>query len=119
MKLSDLKKDDLAYTSALAAYWDTLGWVYFRMEDVDKAVKYLSSAWTLSQSPPMGYHLGQVYSKQHRKEAAVHIYRMALYRSSSRTHATQSEEETDARSRLEHLSPGSSTDTRSMPVPMN
>jgi tetratricopeptide (TPR) repeat protein len=116
VKLSDLKKEDLAYTSALAAYWDTLGWVYFRMEDLDKAEKYLSSAWILSQSPTIGDHLGQVYEKQQRNEAAAHIYRMALYRSSSRTHATQtqSEEETDARARLEHLSPGSSTDTHSM-----
>ena len=114
VKLSDLKKEDLAYTPALAAYWDTLGWVHFRMGNLDKAESYLNSAWTLSQSPTIGEHLGQVYEKQQRNEAAVHIYRMALYRSSSRTHASQSEEETDARARLEHLSPGSSTDTHSM-----
>ncbi len=114
VKLSDLKKEDLAYTPALAAYWDTLGWVHFRMGNLDKAESYLNSAWTLSQSPTIGEHLGKVYEKQQRNEAAVHIYRMALYRSSSRTHASQSEEETDARARLEHLSPGSSTDTHSM-----
>jgi len=116
VKLSDLKKEDLAYTSALASYWDTLGWVHFRMGNLEKAEKYLNSAWTLSQSPPIGYHLGQVYEKQHREEAAVHIYRLALYRSASRMRGMESEEETDARARLERLSPGSSLDTHSMPA---
>jgi len=116
VKLSDLKKEDLAYTSALASYWDTLGWVHFRMGNLEKAERYLNSAWTISQSPPIGYHLGQVYEKQHRKEAAVHIYRLALYRSASRMRGTESEEETDARARLERLNPGSTLDTRSMPA---
>jgi len=116
VKLSDLKKEDLAYTPALAAYWDSLGWVYFRMGNLDSAEKYLNSAWLLSQSPTIGDHLGQVYEKQHRKDAAVHIYRLALYRSSLRPRAIPSEEEKETGSRLEHLSPGSAGDSHNVPA---
>jgi tetratricopeptide (TPR) repeat protein len=111
VKLSALKKEDLAYTPALAAYWDSLGWVYFRMGNLEKAEKYLNSAWVLGQSPTIGDHLAQVYEKQRRKDAAVHMYRLALYRSSLRPHAIPSDEEKESRSRLEHLSPGSAADS--------
>ena len=65
------------------------------MGNLDQAEKYLNAAWLLSQSPAVGNHLGQVYEKQHRKEAAVHIYRLALYRSSLRQQAIQSDQEKD------------------------
>ncbi len=115
VKLADLKKDDLNYTPALAAYWDTLGWVYFRMGNFDQAEKYLSAAWVLSQSATIGDHLGQVYEKQHRKEAAARIYRLALYRFSSRsTMIPASDEENEARARLEALSPGTASESRNV-----
>jgi len=31
IKLADLKKEDLEYPPSLAAFWDTLGWVHFRL----------------------------------------------------------------------------------------
>jgi len=112
VKLSDLKKEDLAYTSSLAAYWDSLGWVYFRMGNLERAEKYLKAAWTLSESPTVGDHLGQVYERQHQKDAAVQIYRLAIYRYSIHPRAMQSDEEKESRSRLEHLSPGNAGDSR-------
>jgi tetratricopeptide (TPR) repeat protein len=115
VKLSDLKKEDLAYTSALAAYWDTLGWVYFRMGNLDQAEKYINSAWLLSQSPTVGDHLAQVYEMQHRKESAINTYRLALYQFSLRPRGiSKSDEEKQSRSRLEHLSPGGASDSRNM-----
>ena len=48
VKLSDLKNEDLGYTPSLAAYWDTLGWVYFRIGNLQQAEKYLNAAWALS-----------------------------------------------------------------------
>jgi tetratricopeptide (TPR) repeat protein len=115
VKLSDLKKEDLAYTSALAAYWDTLGWVYFRMGNLDQAEKYINSAWLLSQSPTVGDHLAQVYEKQHRKESAINTYRLALYQFSLRPRGiSKSDEEKQSRSRLEHLRPGGASDSRNM-----
>ncbi|HKT24838.1 MAG TPA: DUF3857 domain-containing protein [Candidatus Sulfotelmatobacter sp.] len=78
VKLSDLKNPDLSHTSRLAAYWDSLGWVYFRMGKLDEAEKYLRAAWVLSQAADMADHLGQVYEKEHKKNDAVHMFRLAL-----------------------------------------
>jgi tetratricopeptide (TPR) repeat protein len=78
IKLSELKDADLAHPSILAAYWDTLGWVYFRMGKLDDAEKYLSAAWVLSQATDMGDHLAQVYAKEHKKKEAIHTFRQAL-----------------------------------------
>jgi tetratricopeptide (TPR) repeat protein len=117
VNLPDLRKEDLGHASALAIYWDTLGWVYFRMGNLDQAEKYLNSSWLLAQDPEVADHLGQLYEKQSRKEAAIHIYRMALYRFSLRPNALQeSDEKKESRSRLEHLSPGSADDSRTMPA---
>lgn len=78
VKLSELKAQDLAHTAALSAYWDTLGWVYFRMGKLDEAEKYLDAAWVLSQAPDMADHLGRMYESEHKKKEAVHMFRMAL-----------------------------------------
>lgn len=78
VKLSDLKTEDLGHTSKLAAFWDSLGWVYFRMGSLDQAEKYLDAAWQLSESAVIGDHLGQVYEQEHKKEKAIRTYRLAL-----------------------------------------
>ncbi len=78
VKLTDLKVEDLRFTRSLPAYWDSLGWVYFRMGDYEKAEKYLKAGWLLSQDWAEGDHLGQLYEKQHKREQAVHMYRLAL-----------------------------------------
>jgi tetratricopeptide (TPR) repeat protein/transglutaminase-like putative cysteine protease len=103
--LSDLKKDDLGYTRSLAAYWDTLGWVRFRMGNYEKAEKYLNAAWVLSEGAVEADHLGQLYEQQDKKQAAIHLYQLALA-STEKPGATNSLPET--RARLEHLSPGAS-----------
>ncbi|HZR32145.1 MAG TPA: DUF3857 domain-containing protein [Terriglobales bacterium] len=78
VKLAELKKEDLGYTQSLAAFWDTLGWVHFRMGNLDRAEKYLDAAWTLSQWSVIGDHLGQVYEQEHKKQQAVYTYQLAL-----------------------------------------
>jgi tetratricopeptide (TPR) repeat protein len=78
ISLDDLTEKELQSVSVLAAYWDTLGWVYFRLGNLDKAEKYLNAAWTISQSALIGDHLGQVYEQQHKKDQAVRMYRLAL-----------------------------------------
>jgi len=97
LKMSELKNEDLRYSSSLAAYWDTLGWVYFRMGTYDKAESYLQAAWVLSQAEVIGDHLGQVYEIEHKKEQAIRMYQLALTASLS----PQTMKETEAR--LEHL----------------
>jgi tetratricopeptide (TPR) repeat protein len=103
VKLSDLKNEDLGYTHSLAAYWDTLGWVYFRIGNLQQAEKYLNAAWALSLGATEGDHLGKVYEQEHKKEQAVRIYHLAL--ASSR--APDRMKETQAR--LEHLDAGTKT----------
>ncbi len=78
VKLDGLKKEDLQHTTALGFYWDTLGWVYFRMGVYDKAEKYLNASWVLCQDPTVADHLGQLYEQQHKKNEAVRTYRLAL-----------------------------------------
>jgi tetratricopeptide (TPR) repeat protein len=106
VKLSDLKNEDLGYTPSLAAYWDTLGWVHFRMGSYEKAEKYLNAAWTLSEGSVVADHLGQVYEKQGKNQAAIRAYQLALAVSTGKPGAADRLAET--RARLEHLHPGGS-----------
>lgn len=69
---------DLDHTVKLAMFWDTLGWVYFRMNDLPEAEKYLKCAWSISQDTVVGEHLGQVYEKKHLKRLALHTYQLAF-----------------------------------------
>lgn len=78
VNLSDLKNEDLYHTSSLSAFWDSLGWVYFRMGNLPEAESYLNSAWALSQATDMGDHLGQVYEKENKKKQAIHTFELAL-----------------------------------------
>lgn len=70
--------ESLRIATQLAAYWDTLGWVYFRRGDLSKAESYLRAAWDLSQSAVIGDHLAQVYEHLGKKREAEHTYRLAL-----------------------------------------
>jgi tetratricopeptide (TPR) repeat protein len=110
LDLSELKMDDLGSTPSLAAYWDTLGWVYFRMGNLPEAKKYLNSAWSLSLGGTEADHLGQVYEREHNKQSAARMYRLALY--SYNLHRGPGVDETETRARLNHMLPGSSVDDR-------
>jgi tetratricopeptide (TPR) repeat protein len=77
LQLSDLSSSDLSHTQKLAMFWDTLGWVYFRLNDLVRAEKFLRAAWQLSQYPVIGRHLAKVYEKQGKKTAALHLYQLA------------------------------------------
>jgi TonB family protein len=76
--LESIQKADLQLSLTISAYWDTLGWIYFKMGDLARAESYLNSAWQLSQDGLVGDHLGQVYEKEHKLPAAVHMYNLAL-----------------------------------------
>ncbi len=74
----NIQKADLQLQLTISAYWDTLGWIYFKMGDLAQAESYLNSAWQLSQDGVVGDHLGQVYEKQKKLPAALHMYNLAL-----------------------------------------
>jgi tetratricopeptide (TPR) repeat protein len=77
VNLDELDIPDLRRMGSLASYWDTLGWVYFKKEDLGTAVKYIAAAWNLSQSPVVGLHLAQLYEKQGKQTEAIHVCAMA------------------------------------------
>src|SRR6185369_10811708 len=56
VEVANLTIDDLGYVSALAAYWDTLGWVYFKQGNLDTAEKYVKAAWVIQQHGDVGHH---------------------------------------------------------------
>lgn len=78
---------DFATATRLAAYWDTLGWVYFRTGDLEKAEKYLKAAWHLSQDPTGADHLGQLYEKEGKKLEARRAYEDAVATQHAPQHA--------------------------------
>jgi tetratricopeptide (TPR) repeat protein len=96
--LPNLLTGDLECTSKIGAYWDTLGWVHFRLGHLDKAESYLHAAWLLSQYAVIADHLGQVYEQQKKTKEAIHMYRLAL--STPEAHQGSWDE---PRRRLEHL----------------
>ena len=101
VQLSKLADDDLKYTLSLAAYWDTLGWVHYQLGNLKQAEGYLYAAWTVQQFATVGYHLGQVYEKQQRRQDAAHMYRLVSEQQSRG--AEETEVLTEARQRLKHL----------------
>ncbi len=94
---TDLSIKDVQTVSPLAAYWDTLGWVHFRLNHLQLAEKYLVSAWSLTQDPVLADHLGQVYEKEGKKHEAAVAYSRAL----SASHPPDG-----TRARLDALRPG-------------
>jgi tetratricopeptide (TPR) repeat protein len=76
--LQNVHAADLQLPLALASYWDTLGWIYFKMGDLASAEHYLAPAWQLRQEGLVGDHLGQVYEKQKKMYAALRMYNLAL-----------------------------------------
>ncbi|HVI08192.1 MAG TPA: DUF3857 domain-containing protein [Candidatus Binatia bacterium] len=77
LSLDRLTQQDLGLVPSLIAYWDTLGWVYFGEGKYDQAEKYVAAAWSLGQHGEVGDHLGQIYEKEGKKDAALHTYHLA------------------------------------------
>ncbi len=78
LDLENIQKADLQLPFVIYEYWDTLGWIYFKMGDTARAESYLNSAWQLGQDGVVGDHLGQVYEKEQKLPAALHTYKLAL-----------------------------------------
>jgi tetratricopeptide (TPR) repeat protein len=98
VKLATLLKEDLDCTVKIASFWDTLGWVEFRLGHLDRAERYLNAAWLLSQMAVVGDHLGQVYEQEKQTEKAIHMYRLAAATPEGRVAAGDK-----PRKHLEHL----------------
>ena len=104
VKLSTLLKEDLDCTIKIASFWDTLGWVEFRLGHLNRAERDLNAAWLLSQMTVVGDHLGQVYEQEKQTEKAIHMYRLAA--ATPEGHSTAGDE---PRKHLDHLGQKSPT----------
>lgn len=101
--LSKLTPADLAHPPTLAAYWDTLGWVDFRLGRLPDAEDYLNAAWKLTQSGNGADHLAQVYEQDHKKADAARMYHFALETTERRVTGSRADA---IRARLKVLDPG-------------
>jgi tetratricopeptide (TPR) repeat protein len=75
--LSQLTLKDIGLVASLAAYWDTLGWVYYQKGDNETAEKYIRAAWALQQHSEVGCHLGEILEKTGKKDEAADTYMVA------------------------------------------
>ncbi len=77
VEAANLTREDLGNVSALAAYWDTLGWVYYQKGDLDAAEKYIKASWMLQQHSEVGHHLGMISEKRGNKAEATRLYALS------------------------------------------
>ncbi|MDP9054138.1 MAG: hypothetical protein M3N93_07515 [Acidobacteriota bacterium] len=87
IKLASLSDQDLRTMNSLNAYWDTLGWAYFRNGDSAKAEKYLEAAWKLGQTAAVAEHLADVYEKEGKRDQTVETLRLAVASDNRNRHA--------------------------------
>ena len=57
---------------------DSLGWVYYRKGDLDKAIDYLQQAYKTNPDPEIAAHLGEVLWQKGQHEEAKKIWQDAL-----------------------------------------
>ena len=62
----------------LSRYWGTLGFVYYRQGQQEKAEAFTRAAWELNPNELFCSHLGRIYEAQLRPKDALAFYRMAL-----------------------------------------
>ena len=77
LEIAELTLRDIGRVPALAAYWDTLGWVYYQKGDTVTAEKYIRAAWTLVQHSEVGCHLAEILEKAGKKDDAARMYALA------------------------------------------
>jgi len=109
-KLSNLLPDDPKCTQELGYYWDTLGWVHFRLGHLAQAESYLNAAWVLTQMSVPADHLGQVYEQQKQTAKAIQMYGLALAAPTPETQMI-GDDLAETRKRLARLSPAAKPST--------
>lgn len=85
VNLKSVSSDDFRRVNTLQAYWDTLGWVYFKEGKLDDAERFLTPAWRLDPQEEIGAHLGALYQKQGKRLQAIATLKMAYASSGIRS----------------------------------
>lgn len=71
----------LALKPNSAAILDSMGWVHYRLGDMDKAITYLTQAIKILQDPEIAAHLGEVLWKTGKQQQARQVWQDALKKS--------------------------------------
>ncbi len=90
IEVGTLTMEDLQNVASLAAYWDTLGWVYYQKGDLDSAEKYVKASWVLQQHSEVGHHIGAVAEKRGKKDEAIRLYAQGVIADRARPEARES-----------------------------
>lgn len=70
-----------------ASYLDTIGWVYYQLEDYEQAQKYIQASLDTGQaSAEVMEHMGDVMDKLNQGSEAKNWWQKALEKDSTRTH---------------------------------
>lgn len=69
-KAYEMSQKSLEFEPDNPSYLDTLGWIYYLLEDYDKALEYIASAAEKGGSATVFEHLGDVYDKLGDEEKA-------------------------------------------------
>jgi len=77
VSLDHLSTSHWSRVSAIASYWDTLGWILFERGNQPDATTYIEAAWSLTYAPVIGYHLARVYEASGKTDAA-RAYALAI-----------------------------------------
>ena len=101
-------------TRALAAAWDTLGWILFLRGDFTPAEKYIVASWTLLPTSTVNDHLAQVSEKLGRKDDSLKYSAIAVAEGEVPSEAQDSDGEAvaNSRERLARLAPSSSASSQ-------
>ncbi|MGA8871263.1 MAG: hypothetical protein WB460_08995, partial [Candidatus Acidiferrales bacterium] len=76
--LLHLTMDQMNEVASIGSLWDTLGWVYFAKDDMQKAERYVRAAWRLDQHGEVADHLARIYEKLGDKDQAARTFALAL-----------------------------------------
>ena len=73
-----LAEKAVEYDPFNGAYLDTLGWVYFKIGETDKAIEFLGRASKLMIDPTILNHLGEAYYKKEKLKEAKASWTLSL-----------------------------------------
>ena len=89
-KAKELALKAMELDSENAAYLDTVGWVYFKLGDFDRAQRFIkASVDTGESSAEVLEHLGDVYEKLGNLQEAKKWWKQALEKDATRTHLSE------------------------------
>jgi tetratricopeptide (TPR) repeat protein len=74
----------------LSAYLDTLGWVIFKKDELERSKPYLQAALQLLGGASVAEHLAQLCARQDRFEDALRLYALAKLQSGGKIHPAKS-----------------------------